>query len=195
LKVVVHNFIWPLKFFGIRGCVFGLVYWPLVMPPTFFVCILYMLPLPRMYVRYVQNVHERISSVMCFNKSTPSSEYQVAKVNDDTLDAMKIEHLMKHCSYCSHLTSREGGSSSGMKDKCHDGSNATKESEVLNSEHSVESDELMESTIANYHYCAYNVSCDSRNILPDRWLHHLNRVVGVFCRDCYVHHDGDHRQR
>ena len=96
LKVVVHNFIWPPKFFGIRGCVFGLVYWPLVMLPTFFECILYMLPLPRMYV---QNVHERISSVMCFIKSTPSYKWQVAKVNDDTLDAMKIEHLMKHCSY------------------------------------------------------------------------------------------------
>lgn len=51
LSMVTSNVIWPLKRFGLLGCVVGLVYWPIAIPVTLVVAGVYLIPTIYLTVR------------------------------------------------------------------------------------------------------------------------------------------------
>ena len=53
LGMVINNFVWPLKRFGLLGFLLGLVYWPLIMPITLVIYIFYCVPLVYVIIRMI----------------------------------------------------------------------------------------------------------------------------------------------
>ena len=44
LGMVIKNFLWPFKRFGVWGCFVGMVYWPWIMPVSLVICVVYCIP-------------------------------------------------------------------------------------------------------------------------------------------------------
>ena len=55
LSMVVSNCMWPFKRFGIFGIFIGLVYWPVVMPVSILICVIYSMPLIFLMCRIVRH--------------------------------------------------------------------------------------------------------------------------------------------
>ena len=55
LGMVISNSIWPFKRFGIFGIFIGLVYWPVVMPVSILICVIYSMPLIFLLCRIVRH--------------------------------------------------------------------------------------------------------------------------------------------
>ena len=73
LKMAVSNFVWPLSHLGVCGCVVGLIlYWPIVLPFTAVVCIVYLLPTLYIGLRMILNAKTAI-----IVKERRSKKYQV----------------------------------------------------------------------------------------------------------------------
>ena len=45
IEMLVGNFLWPFRKMGVFGLVFGVIYWPIVMPFSIFACLCYCIPL------------------------------------------------------------------------------------------------------------------------------------------------------
>ena len=53
IEMVVRNFLWPFRKMGIFGLVFGVIYWPVVMPVSIVACLCYCIPLLFVSLRLV----------------------------------------------------------------------------------------------------------------------------------------------
>ena len=53
IEMVVRNFLWPFRKTGICGLVFGVIYWPIVMPVSIVACLCYCIPLLFVSLRLV----------------------------------------------------------------------------------------------------------------------------------------------
>jgi len=51
LSMAVANVVWPFRRFGLLGCLVGIVYWPIAIPLTALVCLVYALPTMYLTVR------------------------------------------------------------------------------------------------------------------------------------------------
>ena len=64
LGLAISNCLWPFKRYGMFGCLIGIVYWPLIMPISAVVCVVYCLPLVFLTCRIVRHTfgsHTRTS--------------------------------------------------------------------------------------------------------------------------------------
>ena len=53
IEMVVRNFFWPFREMGVSGLVFGVIYWPVVMPVSIVACLCYCIPLLFVSLRLV----------------------------------------------------------------------------------------------------------------------------------------------
>ena len=95
LNLLVSNIIWPFKRFGVIGCFVVFIYWPIVIPLTLIVFIIYCLPTMFLTVRILfysyKAFHER-------RIKRSKKSYRIKKKPESNLHFFKIESLIK--SFC-----------------------------------------------------------------------------------------------
>lgn len=96
LGLAISNCLWPFKRFGIFGCLIGIVYWPLIMPISAVVCVVYCLPLVFLTCRIVRHTfgpHTRTSV-------TEGVQTFAAEALLKTIESRDINAARRNC-YCS----------------------------------------------------------------------------------------------
>ena len=89
--LLVSNIIWPFKRFGVMGCLVVLIYWPIVVPLTLLVFVIYCLPTMFLTVRIFCNSHKTFHEKR-IKRSKKS--YRIKKKPDNNLHHFKIENII-----------------------------------------------------------------------------------------------------
>jgi hypothetical protein len=78
VSMAVANFVWPFRYFGLMvGCLVGLIYWPIALPMTAVVCMVYCLPTVYLTVRLLFYSKSAVSEKA--RKRKKNRPYQVRK--------------------------------------------------------------------------------------------------------------------
>jgi len=67
LSMFLANFVWPFREFGLLGCLVGLIYWPVAMPLSLVIAIVY--SVPTIYLTVRMAVHSKIASIVKARRS------------------------------------------------------------------------------------------------------------------------------
>jgi hypothetical protein len=92
LSMAVSNIIWPLKRFGIYGCVVGIVYWPLAFLYTAAICIGYLLP--TIYLSFRIAYYAK-TAIFVKERLSKRTMYQVRLRLDKDMYKLKTETCVK----------------------------------------------------------------------------------------------------
>ena len=96
LGLAIANLLWPFKRFGIFGCLIGIVYWPLIMPISAVVCVVYCLPLVFLTCRVIRHTFGRRTTT---NVTQGVQTFAADKLLK-TIEARDINIARRNC-YCS----------------------------------------------------------------------------------------------
>lgn len=92
LKMLVTNFIWPFRRFGVVGIPIAVVYWPVVMPISIVVYLVYCLPTVYLTVRMF--FYSRRAFLEKVKKVGGRRSYRVKKRVDETMQYFDVGFLL-----------------------------------------------------------------------------------------------------
>lgn len=91
VNLLVSNIIWPFKRFGVLGCFVVLIYWPIVIPLTLLVFIVYCLPTMFITIRMLIYSHKTFHEKRV---KRSKKSYRIKKKPDNNLHHLKIENII-----------------------------------------------------------------------------------------------------
>jgi hypothetical protein len=90
LDVVVGNVIWPFKQFGAFGCLISLIYWPIVIPLTLLVALVYVVPTLYLTMRMI--VYSAAAIRVRISRRKKSRPYQINASVDRSVLKFRVEN-------------------------------------------------------------------------------------------------------
>ena len=102
LGMIVSNIIWPFKNYGFLGCLVALVYWPVILPITVAISLVYFLPTVYLTVRMIIYTKEAIFERSRRRKK--NKPYQVNVKTDRGMKMFETDALLER--YCGCINSR-----------------------------------------------------------------------------------------
>ena len=90
-QMMIENFIWPFKRYGILGCCVAIVYWPIALPLTLIVYIFYSIPTIYLTVRML--FYSRRAFLEQIRTRSGVRKYQISDKDDNNLDLFQADFL------------------------------------------------------------------------------------------------------
>jgi len=93
LSMVVSNMLWPFKHFGLLGFLVGMVYWPIAIPFTILIALIYSLPTVYLTVRMI--FYSKSAIIERARKRKKNKPYQVSVKTDQDMHKFEADALLE----------------------------------------------------------------------------------------------------
>ena len=92
-KLFVSNCVFPLKRFKLWGCIIGIIYWPIAIPITLFVCLWFLFPTTYIFSRMIY--HSIYGGLRVVPKHCKIKRYKMSRGHDTSLDYFTVESWIR----------------------------------------------------------------------------------------------------